>query len=89
VSIKQRILAGYLAWELPRKAEQIMGKSWKTTLAGIGVYVATAAAIIHCLTCTDCGSTFNCIVIALAGTSVGTGLVAAKDHNVTGGTIAQ
>lgn len=87
MSIKLRIIAWYLAKRLPEEAEKMFGKSWKTSLAGYSVYLATLLAIIHCVTCKDCGSVMNCILVALAGGGTGTGLLLAKDHDVTGGTL--
>ena len=53
-------------------------KSWKTTLAGVIVALTGAAVAMHWI---------NSDVAAAIGTIAGAlGLVAAKDHNVTGGT---
>lgn len=59
--------------------------NWKTTAAGLGA-ILTAGG--HLLTSLANGDT-NTIAVDLAAIWVGIGLLAAKDGNVTGGTIKQ
>lgn len=64
---------------------KVFGVNWKTTAMGYGVYITAALAVFKCLT--DCKADCNltqCIIVALSGLFVGTGLVQAKDAGVTG-----
>ena len=86
---KTWLISWYIARRFPKEAEKMLGKNWKTSIGGIGMYLAAIAAIIHCFICQDCGSKIECIVAAIGLLSGGSGLIAAKDHDVTGGTVSQ
>lgn len=58
-----------------------MLKNWKTTLAGLVTLAMTAASALHFISEAQAAS-----IMALA---VSFGLLAAKDSNVTGGTVKQ
>lgn len=60
-------------------------KNWKTTLAGI---VPIIGAIYHVADALSNGKPID-FVSVLAMLGIGGGLVAAKDGNVTGGTVQQ
>ena len=87
--IVKYFLARHLAKAIPKEAEKMFGKNWKTSMGGVGMVLAGIAAIIHCFTCTDCGSQIECITAGIGGLVGGVGLLFAKDHNVTGGDTAQ
>jgi len=89
MSVKNWIIRWWVDNQLTKEADKMFGKNWKTNLAGYSVYLATLIAIIHCVTCKDCGSLYQCILLALAGGGTGTGLIVAKDSDVTGGTRKQ
>lgn len=58
-----------------------MKKNWKTTLAGITVAAIAAATALGYLTPEQ--------ATAISGALTALGLLAAKDSNVTGGTVEQ
>lgn len=56
-------------------------RNWKTTLAGVVVIAATGAKVAY--------PEYALICDAVITVVTGTGLIAAKDHNVTGGDVKQ
>lgn len=68
----------------PAQGMQIMfGKNWKTSLAGLAAALAGAAQFIPAL------KPYSDILTSIMGVAGGVGLMAAKDAQVTGGTIKQ
>jgi hypothetical protein len=60
-------------------------KNKKTTLAGLASLLTGAAGVVHSISAGD----FSNIQASIAAIIAGIGLLAAKDHNVTGGSIQQ
>lgn len=60
-------------------------KNWKTTLAGISALLVSMGALLHDVSIGD----YSKAVPELIGIVTGLGLLFAKDHNVTGGTVRQ
>lgn len=65
------------------QVQKIMGRNWKTTLAGILSLVITVANAAQAIL----GGGHVDPAQALTGLTAGLGLILAKDHNVTGGTL--
>jgi GH24 family phage-related lysozyme (muramidase) len=68
---------------VPQGIQTMLGKNWQTTLAGLVAALAGAAKVIPAL------QPYSDILTTIMGVAGGVGLMAAKDHNVTGGTIKQ
>ena len=84
MSIKSRIAAWYIARRVPKEAERMFGKNWKTSLGGLGMIFAGLGAVAKCFM--DGHVSTDCLLAAMASVSGGVGLLKAKDHDVTGRT---
>ena len=93
MKIKDRLrlwlFAKVISIEGPKMFKKILGANWKTNAAGLSMYLVALAAILKCFTCVDCGDKMTCIIAAAGAAVGGSGFFAAKDNNVTGGTVVQ
>lgn len=63
----------------------VFGKSWKTSLGGLGMILGALSDIVHGLSA-SVAINWQADITAIIG---GIGLLCAKDSNVTGGTVMQ
>ena len=68
---------------IPQGIQTMFGTNWKTTLAGLVAALAGAAKVVPGL------QPYSDILTTIMGIAGGLGLMAAKDSNVTGGTVPQ
>lgn len=86
MSVKTYIFALYLKRAIPKGAEAMFGKNWKTSLAGLTAVLGGLTALIKSL---HDGSGTEALSTSIGMIISGIGLLFAKDAGVTGGTIPQ
>jgi Phage tail lysozyme len=69
---------------LTQRKQTVFGTNWMTTIGGIGAILTAAGAGFHALSTGDMASAYG----SISGIVAGIGLLMAKDHNVTGGTVS-
>lgn len=82
MKLTNRLFAWYLAGRIPKEAEKMFGKNWKTSMGGIVAILGGLAAIGKCVL--DGHLTVECIGPALGAIGAGWVGLAAKDHDTSG-----